>query len=73
MDELSKVKRDLESALKDVLQAMRITQQTTPSDAAINIPSLERLANVSVSHASTEGRFVLMCVNNINVFNLTAF
>ncbi|XP_070686542.1 centrosomal protein of 290 kDa [Pempheris klunzingeri] len=46
LDELSKVKRDLEGALKDVLQAMRINQETTPSNAAINIPSLERLANV---------------------------
>ncbi|XP_074489789.1 centrosomal protein of 290 kDa isoform X6 [Sebastes fasciatus] len=46
LDELSKVKRDLEGALKDVLQAMRINKETTPFDAAINIPSLERLANV---------------------------
>ncbi|XP_037623210.1 centrosomal protein of 290 kDa isoform X2 [Sebastes umbrosus] len=46
LDELSKVKRDLEGALKDVLQAMRINQETAPSNAAINIPSLERLANV---------------------------
>lgn len=51
VDELSKVKRDLEAALKDVLQAMRMNQETTPSDTAINIPSLERLANVSMSHA----------------------
>lgn len=51
VDELSKVKRDLEAALRDVLQAMRVNQDTFPSDAAINIPSLERLANVSISHA----------------------
>ena len=50
VDELSKVKRDLEAALKDVLQAMRLTQETSPADAAINISSLERLANVSGSH-----------------------
>ncbi|KAI3371006.1 hypothetical protein L3Q82_023650 [Scortum barcoo] len=45
LDELSKVKRDLEAALKDVLQAMRMNRETTPSDTAINIPSLERLTN----------------------------
>lgn len=46
MDELSKVKRDLEAALKDVLQVMRLNQETPSS---ISIPSLEALANVSVS------------------------
>nr|XP_046251134.1 centrosomal protein of 290 kDa isoform X2 [Scatophagus argus] len=46
LDELSKVKRDLEAALKDVLQVMRINQQTTPSDTAINMLSVETLANV---------------------------
>uniref|UniRef100_A0A8C4HSS8 Centrosomal protein 290 n=1 Tax=Dicentrarchus labrax TaxID=13489 RepID=A0A8C4HSS8_DICLA len=51
LDELSKVKSDLEAALKDVLRAMRINREATPSEAAINFPSLERLANVSVSHA----------------------
>lgn len=49
MDELSKVKRDLEAALKDVLRAMRMNQETPSSDAAVDIPSLEALANVSVS------------------------
>ncbi|XP_059192094.1 centrosomal protein of 290 kDa isoform X2 [Centropristis striata] len=44
LDELSKVKSDLEGALKDVLQAMRTYEEPTPSDAAINIPRLERLA-----------------------------
>ncbi|KAM9376220.1 centrosomal protein of 290 kDa [Pholidichthys leucotaenia] len=44
LEELSKVKRDLESALKDVLQAMRLNQQTSASD--VSVPSLERLANV---------------------------
>lgn len=43
------MKRDLEAALKDVLQAMRLHQGTTPLDAVIDIPSLERLANVSIS------------------------
>ncbi|KAM3609329.1 uncharacterized protein V6R79_013026 [Siganus canaliculatus] len=45
LDELSKEKRDLEAALKDVLHGLRIAQDTTPSDAAINIPRLEKLAN----------------------------
>ncbi|KAK9516253.1 hypothetical protein VZT92_024194 [Zoarces viviparus] len=43
MDELSKVKRDLEAALKDALHALRTIQETTPS--AIDVPSLERLAH----------------------------
>ncbi|KAM7003571.1 centrosomal protein of 290 kDa [Tautogolabrus adspersus] len=46
LDELSKVKRDLEAALTDVLQALRINQENISSGAALNIPSLERLANV---------------------------
>uniref|UniRef100_A0A3B4X170 Centrosomal protein 290 n=1 Tax=Seriola lalandi dorsalis TaxID=1841481 RepID=A0A3B4X170_SERLL len=45
LEELSKVKQDLEAALKDVLQAMRINQGATPSDGAINIANLEKLAN----------------------------
>ncbi|XP_040893439.1 centrosomal protein of 290 kDa isoform X2 [Toxotes jaculatrix] len=45
LDELSKVKQDLEAALKDVLQAMKINQETTPSHGAINIANLERVAN----------------------------
>ncbi|XP_041794545.1 centrosomal protein of 290 kDa isoform X2 [Chelmon rostratus] len=45
LDELSKVKRDLESALQDVLQAMRINQGTPPYDGAINVPGLEKLAD----------------------------
>lgn len=49
MDELSKVKSDLEGALKDVLQAMKSNQGTISCDAIINIPSLETLANVSAS------------------------
>lgn len=47
MGELSKVKRDLEAALKDVLQAMRSNQGAAASDSAV---SLERLARVSASH-----------------------
>ncbi|XP_031725774.1 centrosomal protein of 290 kDa isoform X5 [Anarrhichthys ocellatus] len=51
LEELSKVKRDLEAALKDVLHAMRTNQETTPS--AIDIPSLERLAHaIDVSSMS---------------------
>lgn len=50
MDELSKVKSDLEGALKDVLQAMKSNQGAISCDAIINIPSLETLANVSASH-----------------------
>ncbi|KAM7415149.1 hypothetical protein PAMA_019800 [Pampus argenteus] len=56
LDELSKVKRDLEAALKDVLQAMVIHQETNSSDAAINIPSLERLANVTDVDNMMSGR-----------------
>ncbi|XP_034541944.1 centrosomal protein of 290 kDa isoform X2 [Notolabrus celidotus] len=46
LDELSKVKKDLEAALTDVLRALRINQENISSGAAINIPSLEMLANV---------------------------
>uniref|UniRef100_A0A8C2XQW3 Centrosomal protein 290 n=1 Tax=Cyclopterus lumpus TaxID=8103 RepID=A0A8C2XQW3_CYCLU len=42
LEELSKVKRDLEGALRDVLQATRANQELTAS--AIDIHSLERLA-----------------------------
>ncbi|XP_026168307.1 centrosomal protein of 290 kDa isoform X2 [Mastacembelus armatus] len=45
LEELSKVKMDLEAALKDALQAMRINRDVTPG-AAINIPTLETLAAV---------------------------
>ncbi|XP_049928433.1 centrosomal protein of 290 kDa isoform X1 [Epinephelus moara] len=55
LDELSKVKRDLEDALKDVLQAMRSNQETSPSDAAVNITSLERLAN-AIDGSNTSGQ-----------------
>lgn len=41
VDELSKVKKDLEAALKDVLQAMKINQE------AVSVPRLEKLASVS--------------------------
>uniref|UniRef100_UPI0037E88129 centrosomal protein of 290 kDa isoform X2 n=1 Tax=Semicossyphus pulcher TaxID=241346 RepID=UPI0037E88129 len=46
LDEQSKVKRDLEAALTDALQALRINHETSSSGASFNIPSLERLANV---------------------------
>uniref|UniRef100_A0A3Q3L2Y2 Centrosomal protein 290 n=1 Tax=Labrus bergylta TaxID=56723 RepID=A0A3Q3L2Y2_9LABR len=39
------VKSDLEAALTDVLQALTLNQENVPSSAALNIPSLERLAN----------------------------
>ncbi|XP_030587745.1 centrosomal protein of 290 kDa [Archocentrus centrarchus] len=39
LEELSKVKKDLEAALKDVLQAMKINQE------AVSVPCLEKLAN----------------------------
>ncbi|XP_029009885.1 centrosomal protein of 290 kDa isoform X2 [Betta splendens] len=52
LEELSKVKSDLEAALKDVLQAMKINQEACPSGAAINIPSLNKLAKV-VHESST--------------------
>ncbi|XP_041651397.1 centrosomal protein of 290 kDa isoform X2 [Cheilinus undulatus] len=46
LDELSKVKRDLEAALTDVLQALRINQENILSGTAVSVPSLERLAGV---------------------------
>ncbi|XP_067349953.1 centrosomal protein of 290 kDa isoform X3 [Channa argus] len=46
LEELSKVKSDLEAALKDVLQAMRINQEASSSDAAFSFPILERMADV---------------------------
>ncbi|XP_029379643.1 centrosomal protein of 290 kDa isoform X1 [Echeneis naucrates] len=46
LEELSKVKQDLEVALKDVLQAMRINQAASPFDGAINVANLERLTNL---------------------------
>ncbi|XP_034391812.1 centrosomal protein of 290 kDa isoform X5 [Cyclopterus lumpus] len=45
LEELSKVKRDLEGALRDVLQATRANQELTAS--AIDIHSLERLAHAA--------------------------
>ncbi|XP_026221113.1 centrosomal protein of 290 kDa isoform X2 [Anabas testudineus] len=55
LEELSKVKSDLEAALKDVLQAMRINQEAAPSGTAINIASLEKLRNVvDANNMSTE-------------------
>uniref|UniRef100_A0AAQ5WYA8 Centrosomal protein of 290kDa coiled-coil region domain-containing protein n=1 Tax=Amphiprion ocellaris TaxID=80972 RepID=A0AAQ5WYA8_AMPOC len=53
LEELSRVKRDLETTLKDVLQAMRMNKETTSCDSVISIPSLERLANdVDVNNKS---------------------
>uniref|UniRef100_A0A3Q1BJF5 Centrosomal protein of 290kDa coiled-coil region domain-containing protein n=1 Tax=Amphiprion ocellaris TaxID=80972 RepID=A0A3Q1BJF5_AMPOC len=45
------VKRDLETTLKDVLQAMRMNKETTSCDSVISIPSLERL-DVDVNNKS---------------------
>ncbi|XP_068168662.1 centrosomal protein of 290 kDa isoform X7 [Antennarius striatus] len=53
LDELLKVKRDLEAALKDVLRAVR-TNQTIPS-ASISIPGLETLVD-AVGVEDTSGR-----------------
>lgn len=44
VEELTKVKQDLEAALKDVLQALRINQGA----GAVSVPSLEKLATVSM-------------------------
>jgi len=45
VEELSKVKHDLEGALRDVLRALRANQDLPPP--AIDMHSLERLANAS--------------------------
>ncbi|XP_008289537.1 centrosomal protein of 290 kDa [Stegastes partitus] len=53
LEELSRVKRDLEAALKDVLHTMRMNQEPTSCATAVSIPSLERLANaIDVSNMS---------------------
>ncbi|XP_031135781.1 centrosomal protein of 290 kDa isoform X4 [Sander lucioperca] len=67
LDELSKVKRDLEGTLKDVLRAMRINQEGTLSDPAINIPHLERLANaVDIGNMSGQSESVLHLKSQIH-------
>uniref|UniRef100_A0A8P4KCN8 Centrosomal protein 290 n=1 Tax=Dicentrarchus labrax TaxID=13489 RepID=A0A8P4KCN8_DICLA len=67
LDELSKVKSDLEAALKDVLRAMRINREATPSEAAINFPSLERLANaIDVSNTSGQSESALHLKSQIH-------
>ncbi|XP_049428981.1 centrosomal protein of 290 kDa [Epinephelus fuscoguttatus] len=67
LDELSKVKRDLEDALKDVLQAMRSNQETSPSDAAVSITSLERLANaIDGSNTSEQSESALNLKSQIH-------
>uniref|UniRef100_UPI003AAC13AF centrosomal protein of 290 kDa n=1 Tax=Centroberyx gerrardi TaxID=166262 RepID=UPI003AAC13AF len=53
LEELSRVKRDLEGTLTDVLQAMRSNQEAAPSQAAVSIPGLERLANAIEVKSST--------------------
>ncbi|KAK5866894.1 hypothetical protein PBY51_011431 [Eleginops maclovinus] len=53
LEELSKEKGDLEAALRDVLQAMRNNRENAPSEAAIDISGLEKLAKVmDVSNVS---------------------
>nr|XP_040018138.1 centrosomal protein of 290 kDa isoform X6 [Gasterosteus aculeatus aculeatus] len=53
LEELTKVKSDLEGALKEVLHAMRVNRESTP--AAINIPRLEKLVN-AVDAGSLSGQ-----------------
>lgn len=50
VNELSKVKRDLEVALKDVLQAMRANDGT--SSTTVSPPSLDNLAHVGAEARS---------------------
>ncbi|XP_056138359.1 centrosomal protein of 290 kDa [Lampris incognitus] len=45
LEELSKVKKDLEGALADILQAIRNNEFSCPSQTAVTIPSLELLVN----------------------------
>ncbi|KAL6106277.1 cep290 [Pungitius sinensis] len=53
VEELTKVKSDLEGALKEVFHATRVNRETTP--AAINIPRLEKLVN-AVEAGSVSGQ-----------------
>lgn len=48
VNELSKVKGDLEAALKDALSAMRNSQQATPWAEATSIAHLKKLTEVSI-------------------------
>lgn len=61
MNELSKVKHDLEVALKEVLQAMRANDGT--SSMAISNPNLEKLANVNVSHVPKQQHIFFIIVS----------
>ncbi|XP_072242523.1 centrosomal protein of 290 kDa isoform X1 [Leuresthes tenuis] len=45
LEELSKVKSDLESALKDILQAKRINHEAAACDDAVSVPSLKKPSN----------------------------
>lgn len=49
VEELSKEKTDLEAALKDVLQALKISQDSPSEAALLQVPALEKLAKVSES------------------------
>ncbi|XP_071313277.1 centrosomal protein of 290 kDa isoform X2 [Trachinotus anak] len=67
LQELTKVKQDLEAALKDVLQAMRINQEATPSHGAINIANLERLTNaIDVNNMSGQSESALHLKSQIH-------
>lgn len=50
LEELSKEKTDLEAALKDVLQALKISQDSPSEAALLQVPALEKLAKGSDSY-----------------------
>uniref|UniRef100_A0A672Z2I8 Centrosomal protein 290 n=1 Tax=Sphaeramia orbicularis TaxID=375764 RepID=A0A672Z2I8_9TELE len=52
VEELSKVKEDMEAVLRDVLQVMRSSQDSAPSETLLNIPGLEKFINVSSNSAA---------------------
>ncbi|XP_029993086.1 centrosomal protein of 290 kDa isoform X11 [Sphaeramia orbicularis] len=47
LEELSKVKEDMEAVLRDVLQVMRSSQDSAPSETLLNIPGLEKFINAA--------------------------
>lgn len=67
MDELSKVKRDLEAALRDVLQATRIHQEGTSSNAAVSdISNLQTLAGVGILFVAHMCMIIFVVGHNAN-------
>nr|XP_020449102.1 centrosomal protein of 290 kDa isoform X2 [Monopterus albus] len=67
LEELSKGKRDLETALRDALQVMKINHDVTSSDAAINVSNLERLANaIDVKNISGQPESPLHLMSQIH-------